>query len=374
MSHGSLLRRVFPFPGPRRAALVALVLAVIPAAAAPAAPTPLEAEFKLLCRAMIDAKLAGTGEDVIARNGWVLLTTELRYAAGGAFWGDAAREANPNAPPDAVDPLPAILDFKARLAARGITLIFMPVPTRPVVYPESVLGEARIGALEHVPNLHTPEHEFLALLRSRGVTVVELTPLLLSHRADPHAPMFVPSDSHWTGSAIAVASAEVTRIVRALPFYAGAPRQRYVTEWKERVHAGHIYRDIHEHGKLPERPGDRMWLRTSMLDLGAELKPIGMRNPASPVVLIGDSNTLCWGDRNGALFQQLAADLGFPVDELATTGGGATNCRLNFVRTALAEPGYLDGKKVVVWCFTSRSFHNSGDGWRIVPLDKPPAP
>ncbi len=96
-------------------------------------------------------------------------------------------------------------------------------------------------------------------------------------------------------------------------------------------------------------------------------------NPESPVVIIGDSNIIWWRDQEGALFHQLSADLGFPVDNLATTGGGATNTRLNFIRTAFAEPDYLKGKKVVIWCFTSRSFYNSHDGWKLVPLDKVPA-
>ena len=48
---------------------------------------------------------------------------------------------------------------------------------------------------------------------------------------------------------------------------------------------------------------------------------------------------------------------------------------------ALARPGAharFEGTelidKVVVWCFTSRSLHNSQDGWKPVPLDRAPDP
>ncbi len=354
--------------------MAAVTLAAATAAWCGEAPTALEAEFKAGCRRMTGEKLKGTSELVLGHEGWVVLTTELWYAGGGAFWGEAARDANPGAPADAVDPLPAVLDFNARLAARGITLIFMPVPTRVVVYPEAILGAERLASSQATPDLHSPEREFLALLRSRGVRVVALTPLLLANRGDPHAPLFVPSDSHWTGAAIALASAELARFIRAMPFYPRALKRELVATWQERIHVGHIYGALHEKAGLPERPGDHMWLRTVALKTPDGDQRVEMRNPESPVVVIGDSNTICWKDQGGALFQQLSADLGFPVDELATTGGGATNTRLNFVRTALAEPGYLEGKKVVVWCFTSRSFHNSLDGWRLVPLDTVPVP
>ena len=358
----------------RWVALAAVALVAATSTWCGEAPTALEAEYKAICRRMTAEKLRGTGELVLGREGWVVLTSELWYAAGGAFWGEASRAANPRAPADAVDPLPAVIDFSAQLAARGITLIFMPVPTRIVVYPEAILGMERIAASGTVPDLHTPEREFLALLRSRGVKVVDLTPILLAKRADLHAPLFVPSDSHWTGAAIAIASAELARLIRPMPFYREVPKRELVTAWHERIHVGGIYNDLRNKAGLPERSGDHTWLRTVALRTPDGEKSIDMRNPESPVVVIGDSNTICWKNEGGALFQQLSADLGFPVDELATTGGGATNSRLSLVRTALAEPGYLEGKKVVVWCFTSRSFHNSHDGWRLVPLDTPPAP
>jgi len=375
------VRYSFRLPSPsgglgagRRTLLAAVALAAATAALCGESPAGLEAEFKAACRRMTAERLKGTGEDVLGRDGWVVLSTELWYAAGGAFWGEAAREVNFRAAPDAVDPLPAVLDFNAQLAARGITLIFMPVPTRIVVYPEAILGMERFASFRTIPDLHTPEREFLALLRSHGVKVVELTPLLLASRGDPHAPLFVPSDSHWTGAAIALASAQISRLIRAMPFYPKAPKRELVALWRERIHVGHIYGDLHEKAGLPERPGDHLWLRTVALKTPDGEKHIEMRNPESPVVVIGDSNTICWKDQDSALFQQLSVDLGFPVDELATSGGGATNARLNLVRTALAEPGYLTGKKVLVWCFTSRSFHNSQDGWRLVPLDAVPAP
>ncbi|HPC84572.1 MAG TPA: hypothetical protein P5234_14755 [Thermoanaerobaculaceae bacterium] len=353
--------------------IVAMLAALTPGVAAAGDLRALEAEFKATCQKMVAAKLKGTGEDVIGKEGWVVLTTELNYAASGPFWGESGRKANPKAAPEAADPLPAILDFDRQLKARGITLIFMPVPTRIVVYPEAILGKEALASFKQPPHLHTPEREFMQLLRRNGVKVVELTPLFLEARQHHRGPLFIPSESHWTAAGIALATAELAKLITPMPFYKKVPKYEFTVTWQEREHFGHIYKDIRDKAGLPERPKDRLWIRSCKQKTPAGEKKLEWRNPESPVVIIGDSNIIWWRDQDSSLFHQLSADLGFPVDNLATTGGGATNTRLNFIRTAFAEKDYLAGKKVVIWCFTSRSFFNSHDGWKLIPLE-PPAP
>jgi alginate O-acetyltransferase complex protein AlgJ len=64
----------------------------------------------------------------------------------------------------------------------------------------------------------------------------------------------------------------------------------------------------------------------------------------------------------------LAFELGFQVDVLAVPGGGANGTRLNLSRKVRAEPEYLDGKRVVIWCFSARAFTNTPEGWIPIPL------
>ena len=123
--------------------LVAATFVGALAGRAPAAePEPLEKEFKRRCGEMIGERVKGTMEAVLGHEGWVLLTSELAYAAIGRFWGPAAAAANPGVDPRVADPVPAILDFHRQLKERGVRLLFLPVPTRPVIYPEAVLGKA----------------------------------------------------------------------------------------------------------------------------------------------------------------------------------------------------------------------------------------
>ncbi len=94
---------------------------------------------------------------------------------------------------------------------------------------------------------------------------------------------------------------------------------------------------------------------------------------ASPVLLLGDSHSLIFhagGDmpaRGAGLPDQLALELGFPVDLVAVRGSGATPARATLLRLARADPEYLAGKKLVVWCFGAREFTES-TGWAKVPV------
>jgi len=96
-------------------------------------------------------------------------------------------------------------------------------------------------------------------------------------------------------------------------------------------------------------------------------------DPGSPVVVDGDSHALIFqagGDmhaRGAGLADQLALEMGMPVDLIGVRGSGATPARINLFRRAQQNPSYWDGKRVVIWVFAAREFTES-DGWRIVPI------
>jgi hypothetical protein len=98
-----------------------------------------------------------------------------------------------------------------------------------------------------------------------------------------------------------------------------------------------------------------------------------LEDKTSPVVLLGDSHTLVFhsGEElhgtGAGLADQLAAELGIAVDVIGVRGSGATPARVNLLRRAKAQPGYLAGKKAVIWCFAAREFTES-TGWSLVPF------
>ncbi len=93
----------------------------------------------------------------------------------------------------------------------------------------------------------------------------------------------------------------------------------------------------------------------------------------SPVVLLGDSHCLVFhagadllASASG-LPDQLALELGFPVDLVAVRGSGATAARINLLRRAQSDSAYWSGKRWVVWCFGAREF-TEAEGWRSLPV------
>ena len=97
---------------------------------------------------------------------------------------------------------------------------------------------------------------------------------------------------------------------------------------------------------------------------------------ASPILVLGDSHVLVFHDggdmhvTGAGLPDQLAFELGAPVDVLAVRGSGATSARVSLARRARATPDYLASKKVIIWCFGAREL-TQADAWKLVPLTKP---
>ena len=61
----------------------------------------------------------------------------------------------------------------------------------------------------------------------------------------------------------------------------------------------------------------------------------------------------------GAMADQLAAELGMPIDVIGVRGSGATPARINLYREGRSNPGYIETKKLVIWCFAAREFTES---------------
>jgi alginate O-acetyltransferase complex protein AlgJ len=125
-------------------------------------------------------------------------------------------------------------------------------------------------------------------------------------------------------------------------------------------------------------PGPKMLETLSLRFVGVQengrLTPVEP-NPASPVILLGDSHDLVFhggGDmhaQGAGLADQLASELGIAVDLIAVRGSGATPARVNLLRRARGRADYLAGKRLVIWCFSAREFTESS-GWAKVPVVK----
>lgn len=341
--------------GRQLAALAAAALAVQAAQGV----EPADA-FRARCAALA---AEGTGMTVAGRDGWLFLRNELRHIGAGAFWGADAEKASQATKPEWRDPLPAIVDYRKRLAEAGIELLVLPVPAKAFVYPDRIEGSG-IAAGGAVPRLDATHQEFLRLLKEQGVKVLDLWPDLAAHRDDAGGGAYCRTDTHWSGAACVRAAAALASEIRARDWFTGVPKTEFAAEEKPVTVEGDLLRGLEGASKPPP---ETLTLRFVGRRTAAGLEPVEP-DAASPVLLLADSHGLVFhaGDdmlaRGAGLADQMALELGFAPDLVAVRGSGATPARVSLYRKAKADPAYLKSKKLVVWCFAAREFTET-TGW-----------
>ena len=103
-------------------------------------------------------------------------------------------------------------EFNNRLQARGIHLVFAPIPEPGSVYPDSYPGESRIG-LQRPPFVDLLFNE----LKAREIDYVDLRPAFIANRL-PY--LYLPDDAHWNPRGVAVAAQALAEHLKSAP----APR------------------------------------------------------------------------------------------------------------------------------------------------------
>jgi alginate O-acetyltransferase complex protein AlgJ len=299
-------------------------------------------------------KLAVVGHD----RGWLFYTPGLTYLSGPSFLDrDVIRarekEALDGGQPVHADPRPAIFDFAAMLAARGIKLFLFPMPDKTMLQPMQLHGRSSGAELSPVPK--NPGLDALVTeVRSRGVEVFEPSPKELP---PAQKPLFLAQDTHYTPAwmeeiAARLASAikrTVTLSPPATPF-----QFRAVPQSVERVG------DLVDMLKLPDE-------QTFFVPQSAAIHRVENAagepwepDPESEVLLLGDSFTnvfsldsMGWGEAAG-LAPHLALSLGQSIDVIAQNDAGAFATRQALARALAGGEDRLKGKRVVVWEFASR--------------------
>ena len=170
---------------------------------------------------------------------WLFLGPELRHVAAGRFWGSAdrqpaARSDPPGGDPAGADPLPAILDFKRQLDARGVELLLVPVPPKSIIYPEK--AAAGVDVPIPVPRLDAAHEAFYGLLREQGVDVLDLTDHFLANRFHPEGTPYCRRDSHWSGVGCVLAGEAIAAAVRDRGWYPELATTAFTPRWYSDEH------------------------------------------------------------------------------------------------------------------------------------------
>ncbi len=317
------------------------------------------------------ADLLGLGNEQVylGRDGWLFYQPEVGYLTGEGFLHanvlrNRARSGHAGEVFVQPNPVKAIVDFNNQLRERGIHLIMMPAPVKPMIEPE------RLSKRYHDPlpiPLQNPSYgEFLKQLKEAGVDILDVSPALAKAKLTSGQPQFLITDTHWTPEAMDMAAGLLAEHTRGLNLLTG-PELPLTRSNRPVSNTG----DIAAMLKLPA--DSKLYPQQSVTvqpvwNGNAPFKP----DPAAQILVLGDSfsnifslEAMGWGASAGFV-EQLGYHLRQPVDAILRNDAAAFATRELLAKDLAQGRDRLAGKKIVVWEFAMREL---GVGnWKMIPL------
>ncbi len=298
----------------------------------------------------------GNSQVIVGKKGWLYFRTEFDYLTGKPFLSPRElarrRQLGARYAAEQGDPVPGLVQLRDELAARGIELVFFPVPVKAQVHPEPLVRMGSIGEDSAIHNASFPE--LVARLETAGVAVYDALPAL---RAAARAgdELYLPTDTHWNARGMRLAAAGLAEYLAgrtALPERPPAGlRRRTIRHELE----GDQTRLLGTGFDGPILPGEEVAL-DEIVGLGE--RPYSVSAPGeSDLLLLGDSYSLIFsalpGGPSASFAEQLAFALDRPVRRSAKVAANNLADRVHWLRH---DPSLLAGVRVVVYEVTARAF------------------
>lgn len=313
----------------------------------------------------------GNEQAYVGRRGWLFYRADIDHVTGKGFLDASVQRARRRAG-DATeaavqpDPLPALIRFRADLAARGVQLVLMPAPVKPMVEPQH-FSRRYTGS---PPPLRNPSWRgFRERLAQAGIPLLDVAPQIEKIGREDDASMYLATDTHWTPAGMEIAAELLAQWIEKNVEFASPATGGFSERRVEVSGRG----DVATMLKLSEASGlyppQSVVARPVIAPDGGYWQP----DPSAEILLLGDSFTnifsdtsLGWGSGAG-LAERLAFHLQRPVDRIARNAGGAYATREQLGRELSGRLDRLKQVKVVVYEFAAREL-SQGD-WKVLAGD-----
>ncbi|OGR10135.1 MAG: hypothetical protein A2341_06000 [Deltaproteobacteria bacterium RIFOXYB12_FULL_58_9] len=260
------------------------------------------------------------------------------------------------------DPIPAVADFAKQLADRGIDLLFVPVPGKASIYPDYLTGWAEPGA-----EIYANTTELRRELEAQGVRVFDLHEVLSKARKELDTPLYMKTDTHWTGAGVRVVAAALAKRIRAGGWCPPTPEQPRYRRDPVRVNRRG---DVIEMTKIPGRESVFADEVVAVLQVRQiQDGELYGDDPESSILILGDSFSRVFhtdSPKSAGLIANLAFELQVPIAAIVNDGGASTLVREQLAR----KPELLAGKRLVIWEFVERDVRFGRKGWEKIALDE----
>jgi len=313
---------------------------------------------------------AGNEKTYCGQGNWLFYRPDIDYVLNHGFLEKnimarrAAAGSETSAAPHP-DPRPAIFAFNAELASRGIKLILMPTPLKPVIHPEKFAA-----GFENFdrPVQNCDYQKFIRDMEEAGIPVFDVSRALVHDKKKNKRDQFLAGDTHWRPEAMEFCARLISGFIRENINLPTEPMIGYTAVKTNVIQRGDIIAML----RLPERAGkfgaERVAIRQIFEPDGTPWRP----RKAADILVLGDSfcniyslEAMGWGG-NAGLVEQLSYETQRPVDLIAVNDNGAWAARELLMRDLSRGDDRLAGKRAVVWQFAAREL-TEGD-WKIISL------
>ena len=322
---------------------------------------------------LLMARFLGVGNEnaYCGRGRWLFYRPGVDYLTGPGFLEPkqlARRAAAGNEwnPPPQPDPRKAILQFRRQLGERGIELIVMPTPVKPMIHPEKLTRRCR----EAPTPIQNPSFTRLRKeLEEGGVNVFDVGPAIAQARKAADLPQYLATDTHWRPETVELVARRLAEFIGHQG--TGIPEQtpaRYVRERKAVKNLG----DMAVMLNLPEDQALYGKQEVSVQQVTTKEGDLWRSDPEADILFLGDSfsniyslSGMGWGSSAG-LVEQLSFALQRPIDRIVRNDAGAYATRQIISHELARGRDCLSGKKLVIWQFAARELA-VGD-WKLLEM------
>lgn len=322
-----------------------------------------------LMQTLLDRLGVGNEQAYVGQDGWLFYRPGIDYLTGSGFLDKrvlARRAASSDEwrPAPQPDPRKVLVEFHHALARRGIALVVMPTPIKPMIHPEMFSVRMDPAGLPQ----NSSYGQLVSDLKEQGLAVFDVSAALVEAKMTTGRHQYLATDTHWRPGAMELSARLLAGFLTHNNLLSQSTPAKYTSMEIVAKNTGDIAAMLQLPLKRSPYAEETVLLR-QVLDADQGLwRP----DQDAEVLVLGDSfsniyslETMGWGESAGFV-EQLAFELGRPVDRITRNDDGAYATREILARELARGRDRLAGKRVVVYQFAVRELA-VGD-WKLLDL------